>query len=443
MESAFNELLANINEKYDKEQIEEKWLNLIDYYKSIPEWKEKIQVAMKGLSFDNNPDNISKENIEKLYGKTLRTSVSRLEQYRTCPFSFYLKYGLNVKEKRTLKIESIDTGTFMHEIIDQFFREVRVNNIKLEEINQEKIESIIDEIINAKLEMPKNYIFTSTPKYRVLIKRLRKLLVKSMKYIIQTLTLSDFELLGTEVEFKEGKHFPPMEFTLEDGKKIEVTGKIDRIDIAKDEQNKYLRIIDYKSSVKNIDLNEVAAGIQLQLLTYIDAITKRKDEISAGVLYFNLIDSIVKADKNLTDDEIEERIKKQYKMQGYILADIKVAKMMDKTLEKGASNIIPAYIDSNQELSKTRSNILTREQFETLQKYVNYTIKQIGKEIYEGEIKINPYYSMKKKKTPCEYCSYNEICQFDSNNKNNTYRFIQNLEKQIVLEKIKENEDET
>ena len=121
--------------------------------------------------------------------------------------------------------------------------------------------------------------------------------------------------------------------------------------------------------------------MQLQLLTYLDAVTKIEDVIPAGILYFNLIDPIIKADKNMSNEEIEQEIKKQFKMQGLILADVNVVRMMDKNLEKGASNIIPAYIDKNDELSKTRSSVVTKEQFNNLQKYTNKIIKQIAEEI--------------------------------------------------------------
>ena len=35
-----------------------------------------------------------------------------------------MTYGLNLKEKEELKIEAIDTGSFMHEVIDLFFKEI-------------------------------------------------------------------------------------------------------------------------------------------------------------------------------------------------------------------------------------------------------------------------------------------------------------------------------
>ena len=327
----------------------------------------------------------------------------------------------------------------MHDVIDEFFNQVCIRNINLRQITDEQIEQIIESIINEKLTLSRNYIFTSTMKYKILTMRLKKVILKSMKYIIQSLTKSDFEVFGNEVEFNKNANYPPIQIHLEDGKNVMITGKIDRIDLAKDEKGKYVRIIDYKSSVKNIDLNEVVAGLQIQLLTYLDAVTKIEELIPAGVLYFNLIDPIVKSNKNMTDEEIELEIKKKFKMQGLILADVNIVRMMDKELQKGASSIIPAYIDKDENLSNTRSNAITKEQFETLQQYINHVLKQISKEILSGKIDLKPYYNVKKKKTPCQYCSYKSICNFNSNV--NEYNYIENKPKEDILESIAQKQE--
>ena len=74
--------------------------------------------------------------------------------------------------------------------------------------------------------------FQSTPKYRVLTKRLKKVLVRAIQYIIRTLKYSDFKVLGTEIEFGEGKQYEPVIYNLSNGKNVEISGKIDRIDTA-------------------------------------------------------------------------------------------------------------------------------------------------------------------------------------------------------------------
>ncbi len=79
------------------------WYYVYDYYKKDENWNNKIQQSLKGLDYSNLPEKIKKENIQKLYGNKLKTSVSKLEQYRRCPFSYFLQYGLKNKTTRRIK----------------------------------------------------------------------------------------------------------------------------------------------------------------------------------------------------------------------------------------------------------------------------------------------------------------------------------------------------
>ena len=257
--TTYEELIVNLSKLKEQDSIEKLWYYIYDYYQKNSEWNEKLKQSLKGLEYTNIPDKIDQNNIDRLYGNTLITSISKLERYRSCPFSYYLQYGLKIKPQEELKIQTLNTGTFIHEVIDEFFGTVREVGIKLEEITEEQLSEIINKIIDSKLGQNKNYIFTSTAKYRALVIRLKKIIKKALKYIIGTIVQSRFEVLGTEVEFGEKGKYKPIRLTLEDGKRIEIIGKIDRIDTAQGEDGKYLRIIDYKSSAKNIDLNEVYA----------------------------------------------------------------------------------------------------------------------------------------------------------------------------------------
>ena len=431
----YDELIENIYKLKNKEKIESIWYNIYEYYKQQLEWNENLKEDFKGLQYTNLPKNIKQENINKLYGNTLNTSVSRLEQYRKCPFSYYLQYGLRLKPKEELKVQSFNTGSFMHETIDEFFKYVKEEKINLPELDEIQIQEIVSKIIDENLNLSKNYIFTATAKYKILVKRLKKIVSQALKYIIETLIYSDFNIEGTEIEFDKKGKYKPIILELKDGKRVEIKGKIDRIDTATSDDGKYLRIIDYKSSSKNIDLNEVYAGLQIQLLTYMDAVCKEEDLMPAGVFYFSLLEQMIKADKKVSEEEIEDMIRKNFKMKGLIVADVKIIKMNDNTLESGSSKMVPAAITKSGTVRHDWTNGVEKEEFKVLQDYIYKTIKDIAKEILKGRIDLKPY--NKAGKTPCEYCEYKAICGFNPRMKDNKYNYIGKETKDEIIEKMK------
>ena len=437
--ATYEELLENIAKKQEGKEVEKIWNTVYNYYIKSEDMKQKLKQDLEGINYTNIPQNLDSNLVEKLYGNTLTTSVSKLERYQSCNFSYYLQYGLKLKEKEELKVQNFDTGSFMHETIDTFFKKVKEQNIKLGDLiaDEEKIKEIVNKIIEEELENGKNYSFKETAKYKILVRRLKRIISKALKFIIESLVYSDFSIEGTEIEFDKKGKYKPIEIPLENGKKVEIIGKIDRIDTAMSEDGKYLRIIDYKSSAKNIDLNEVYAGLQIQLLTYLDAACKEEDLIPAGVLYFGLIEQMIKADKKITEQEIDNKLRENFKMKGLILADVKVIEMQDNNLKNGGtSKIIPAGITSKGEINKRSTSGVNSEEFKILQKYIIKTIKEISKEILKGRIELKPY--NKKGKTPCEYCSYKRICGFDTRLCNNTYNFIDKKSNDDVIKKMKE-----
>lgn len=438
--NTFDNLIEKLNDYQEGKEIEDIWFDILYYYENDALWRGRLLKSLEGINYTNIPEKIRPEFVKKLYGETLHTTISRLERYRSCPFSFYLEYGLKLKEKKSLKLDPIDTGSFMHEVIDTFFEEIANNKISIQEIEKADIEKIVKKIVEEKLNLTSNYIFKSIPKFIMLTNRLCRLVTLSIIYIVQGLKNTDFEVVGNEIEFKNGKEYRPIEIITKDGRKVEITGKIDRIDLAKDETGKYIRIIDYKSSAKDINLNEVLAGLQLQLITYLDAVCQEKDLIPAGILYFGLVEPKIdkgKRGKDITEEELEQKIREHFRMNGLVLAEMKAVNMMDNKLKDGEkSDIIPVKIKKDGTMDKT-SKVVSRKEFEILQKYVKKTLGEISKEILDGNIDIKPYYNVKTKKKPCEYCKYNSICNFKKGFYGNDYNYIDNREKEFILECMK------
>lgn len=417
--ATFEDVLNLYKEYLVGKEISDEWKDVFRYF--FQKNSLEFQKALDGINYTNTAEEISEENIKKLYGSVLKTSVSRLENYRRCPFSFHLTYGLNLREKKQIKIEAVDTGSFMHEVIDLFFKEIDDNNINIKEISNDEILKIVNKIVNNLLEMNKYYTFTSSAKFRLLTHRLKNVVYQSICYIVYSLKYSDFKLFGHEIEFGPSGKFDTIKLQVDD-KRVEITGKIDRIDTAKLSDKQYIRIIDYKSSTKDLDLIQVESGLQIQLITYLDAICNQTQLEASGVLYLGLIDNVVKNAKNLSEEEIEKKIRNNFKMKGLILADISVVKMMDNKLQTGASDIVPIYISKDGSISEKKSSVISKENFDKLQYQVKEIIKEISREILRGKIDIKPYNY--NKKTGCDYCKYKTICRFNTNIQGNEYNYI-------------------
>ena len=355
-----------------------------------------------------------------LYGENLVESVSRLEKFTACPFGFYVQYGLGAKERKVYKLTPPDVGTFLHVVIDAFSKEVSGGDITWRTFDLEWCENKVSEIIEDMLDKMKGQVILRSKRYVTLIKRLKTVITKTIWLIAEGIRNSSFNPLGYEVGFGDNEKYPPIEITLDTGEKVKLTGRIDRIDKFEQGSNIYIRVIDYKSGNKKFSLNDVFYGLQIQLMTYLDAIWDMNDNIKpAGVLYLKLDDPIIKESADTKDRDIEKKILKQLKMNGLIVKDKDIIREMDNSID-GTSMYIPATIKKDGEIGEKTSGA-SYKQFDALRRYVKKLLKNLCEQIVNGNVDINPY--KQKNKTACDYCKFLPICQIDKEKVN--YRIIQ------------------
>lgn len=209
-----------------------------------------------------------------------------------------------------------------------------------------------------------NQILLSSNRYHYIKKKLESIISKASYILSEHSRASGFEPIGLELGFGPKAELPPFTFTLKNGIKMELAGRIDRVDKAEENSSVFLRVIDYKSSSKDLDLTEVYYGLALQMLTYLDIVLANSEQLigtpalPAGVLYFHVHNPMLKTNKMLTMDEVEEEIFKQYKMKGLVLSDPNVVRLMDQTLETGDSAIISAGLKKTERLTRVQKQLL-------------------------------------------------------------------------------------
>ena len=83
---------------------------------------------------------VERENIEKLYGKSLFLSASQVDKQANCRLSYFLRYGLNAKERKTITIDPAEFGTYVHAVLEETAKEIMdlggFRNVTLEQTKE-------------------------------------------------------------------------------------------------------------------------------------------------------------------------------------------------------------------------------------------------------------------------------------------------------------------
>lgn len=433
----FNDMIGALRRQVEGFKVNSLWWDVYSWYSQQDQWKLSCARAMEGVDYSNRTELISRERTKKLYGSTINTSISRLEQFMSCPFSYYIQYGLKAKERKVLRLETPDVGTFMHAVIDRFSKEMQDKNMSFRKLEKDWCAREISDIVENMLARSSGWILGSSERYRYLAARLKRIITRSIWIIAEQIKRSGFEPVGFEVGFGDGGDYPPIVVDLPSGEKIRLTGRIDRVDLLTSKEGSYIRIVDYKSGNKAFKLSDVYYGLQIQLIAYMDAMLSGEDDsgnplLPGGIFYLKLDDPIIKGDRETAEEEIEEAIIKKLRMKGLLLADVKLVKEMDRQID-GESMLVPARINKGDVLGK--SSAASLEQFELLRRYVRTLLSRVGEEMLNGDVTISPY--KKKNITACSYCKYLSICQFDTKIKGNSYRVLRDIKDAEVWDRFK------
>lgn len=404
------------------------------------EWKQRAVKVFSSLFYTNQTIQLSKETADELYGDTIQASVSRMELYNGCAFSHFAQHGLKLRERQIFRLEAPDIGELFHAAlkhISDFINEQRLNWASL---TKKQCEELARGAVNALAPKLQNEILLSSERHHYIKRKLEQIITRASQVLSEHAKVSGFSPIGLELSFGRNGKLPPLTFALKNGKRMELAGRIDRVDQAKGENDStYLRVIDYKSSEKDVNLNEVYYGLALQMLTYLDIVITHSDELvemkasPAGVLYFHVHNPLISTSKLLTIDEIEKEIMKKFKMNGLMVGDPNVLKLMDQTLESGDSQIISAGIKKDGNLTK-KSKVASLNEFDDLRNYVRKLYQSTGEAIVDGQVDIAPY--KLKDKTPCTFCAYKSVCQFDESIENH-YRILPPQPKETIFELIR------
>lgn len=428
--------------------VDDVWYGLYNQLVQMEDTKPDVKRVLSSLFYENKARQLSKATAKHLYGNQLKASVSRMEKYNACAFSHFASHGLKLKERQIYRLAAPDIGEMFHGALKIISDTLLKRNIPWSALTRDESQQLANIAVEQLAPKLQNQILLSTKRHFYIKRKLEQVISRASMVLSEQAKHSGFAPVKLELDFGFNSidSLPPLSFTLGDGTQMELIGRIDRVDQAILNNEVYVRIIDYKSSTKDINLDEVYYGLALQMLTYLDVLVTHAGSLlgttvtPAGMLYFHVHNPIIKANEMMDINKIEEEIFKQFKMKGLLLGDQDVLHSMDDHLiigESSKSNIISASFLKDGSISKT-SKVASEQDFITLRKHVHKVYEQTGNEIMGGQTMINPY--KLKDRIPCTYCSYKSVCMFDSALEENQYRLLLPKKPADVLCSMKESE---
>jgi ATP-dependent helicase/nuclease subunit B len=384
---------------------------------------------------------LSKAVARALYGVNLENSVSRLETYASCAYRHFLQYGLTLKEREEFGFEAVDMGNVYHAVLEIFAHKLSENGYTWFDFPKEFGENAVQASLEEYAATYGETVLYANSRNQYAITRMARILTRTVMTLQSQLKKGTFMPDKYEVSFSFMENLDSVDVSLSNEEKMHLKGRIDRIDTAEDEENVYVKVIDYKSGNRQFDIAALYYGLQLQLVVYMNAAMELeakehpdKNIVPAALLYYHIEDPTVESPVEMTDDEINEQIQAKLRMNGVVNSRHDIVERLDRYMQD-KSDVIPVEKKKDGSFS-ARSGVLSGDEFKVISNYVNHKIQEIGKDILDGTISVNPY--EKGSDNACTYCAYKKVCGFDAAVPGYCMRELEGIGKEEAMERMKE-----
>lgn len=384
-------LLENLTDE-EKRKENPLFAELYSWYLNSPKYRTVAEKLTDAAFLHKPVDQISKSVAKALYGEISPNGATRLERFSACAFAHFLKYGLEVTERAEYEFRAMDMGNIIHQALEDFAKELRDKQLEWSELKDDERDAIADACLDKVAADYGNTILQSSARNHYMIERTRRILRRTV--------------WALQEQLKNGK-FRPEGFEVSIG-----GGRIDRLDVMKEDNKVYVKIIDYKTGNTSFDLVSIYYGLQMQLVVYMDAAMQAEQRKHpdcqirpAGIFYYNVKDPMLQKEMEEDLDELDSEIFKKLKMNGLVMEDRDVIESLDRTTIS-----LPLSYTTKGALRKG-SSVASETEFELLDAYVKKKITDIRESILDGNAEVSPYEMGNR--NACTYCPYQGTCGFD------------------------------
>ncbi len=397
---------------------------LYTWYAKQPAWRKKLQGLIDAVYYRNPVQDLTEKTAKDLYGEIFQTSITRMEAFAHCPYEHFLQYGLRLRERQEYQFASMDLGIVCHDALDRYARKLAEAGLGWIQVTEKQQKDLISTCVDEAAENYGNLILKSNSGNRYEIQRIKRLLQRNVEAMTWQLAQGDFQPAASEYRYQNGK--------------------IDRIDLFRDDGHIYAKIVDYKTGAQTFDEQEVFHGQNLQLLVYMDevlAVEQKKypgkEVTPAGAFYYQIKDTYV--DKYAKD--VEKEIRKDMRMDG-LLNDRDAVLAHLEHHRNGASMVAGLSYDASGKVKASKNpKGVPEEDFRLLMDHTVKDVREDREKILKGNIKVYPYMKQgtdeKWTWCACNSCSYRSVCGFDEWVPGYQYQKYAPLSHEEIMTKLK------
>lgn len=380
---------------------------------------------------------LSRESVSALYGRELHLTASRIDNFASCRFQYFLRYGLRARPRQSAQFNPPELGTFLHYLLEHVARDAAAQG-GFAAVDDAAVSRLTDKYVREYVRTELEDFREKSARFVYLFRRLTETARRVVLDTARELRESDFRPLDFELNFSDNRDMPPVSLGSGDDSLV-LNGVADRVDGWEHNGKLYLRVVDYKSGVKSFSLTDVWYGMGLQMLLYLFTLEKNgaarygKMIVPSGVLYVPARDILVSAKERLSDEDILKEKTRRLRRSGLLLAEDDVLHAME---HGDAPRYLPVSVNRAGEY--TGDSLASAAQLGALSRHLEKTLTDMAHELHRGSIAADPWFKTEQDNA-CRTCDFYDACRF--NEKTDGWRFKTSLKAPEFWARLEEGEE--
>ncbi len=394
---------------------------------TLPEKGEKRKGLLQSAFFTYKPESISEEVLNPAHDPVLFGSVSNLETYGECPYKYFLTYCLRLSEREEASLKYNDIGSLFHAVLASYIETFLQRGQDFAAIDDAESDRVLSEAFASEVARMRKAAALSESSELFAIENIKKTLFRTVWALRIQAARGSYRPAAVEVPLNRAADFSDGSWDIGNGRHLAFRGSIDRVDTFSEGGKLYVRVIDYKSSEKDIDYTEIYNGLSLQLPTYLGlalSMTEKEERkrgtgrevVPGALLYSHIHNPILQAPFASPEGELDKKRLSDFRMAGAYTDDEDNIAGLDRALFSpddtfsGKSPVVSLGLNKDGKYSKTSARVSSDD----MRRIISFTKekeKSFAAAIDRGEFPVAPYTAGRK--GSCQYCPYKGVCGYE------------------------------